>query len=147
MNILDTTAINYILKSDVLLNATYFITPDIEDEALAAEIALNKKMSPVIKNIINENFFNEVEYIKNYFYVLNKYGGRSFFNMTGFGDISIISLAKTLVGTIKNSQQAPLPGLEDEVIIYLSDVSLRSKIIKEVGGQVKLFAPEDISSQ
>jgi hypothetical protein len=146
MKILDTTTINHILKNNLILEDTYFITPCIEDEMLTSEMVWGKKAPSNIKNISNEEFFDESLYLKNYFYILNKYGGRSFFNMTGFGDVSIISLVKTLVESIKNTpqNQLPLPEFKEEIIVYTSDDGLSKKIISEVGNDVRLLLSNEI---
>jgi len=146
MKILDTTTINHIFKEDVLLEDTYFITPCIGDEVVTAEIVWDKKVPSDIKDIFQESFFNQSLYLKNYFKMLNKYGGRSFFNMSGFGDISIISLAKTLVELEKTSAQNRLPFMEyeEEILIYTSDDGLKRKIVKEVGTDVKILLPTQL---
>ena len=146
MKILDTTAINHIFKENVLLEDTYFITPCISDEMVTAEIVHDKKAPANIKNIFEENSFNQALYVKNYFEMLNKHGNRSFFNMSGLGDISIIALAKTLVEAEKSAVQTTLPFAEykEEIIIYTSDDPLKTKIVSEVGTAVKVIAPTDL---
>lgn len=146
MKILDTTTINYIFKNNVLLEDTYFITPCISDEMVTAEIVHNKKAPANIKNIFEENSFNQALYVKNYFEVLNKHGDRSFFNMSGLGDISIIALAKTLVEMETSEVQTTLPFAiyKKEIIIYTSDNPLKAKILSEVGTIVKILPPTDL---
>ncbi len=146
MKILDTTTINHILQNNLSPQGTYFMTPDVEDEMLTAELMWNKKVPSNVKNISQESFFDESEYLKNYFIMLNKHGGKSFFNMTGFGDISIISLVKTLVDAEnKTSQQRlPLEGLSEEISIYSSDSGLTKRIKKEVGTSVKILLPTQL---
>ena len=42
-----------------------------------------------------EKTVDKAQYLEHYKDMLNKYGGRSFYNMTGFGDISVLALLKT----------------------------------------------------
>ena len=146
MKILDTTTINYIFKENIILEDIYFITPCIEDEIATVEIIWGKKVPSNIRNIFEENSFNQALYIKNYFEMLNKHGNKSFFNMSGFGDISIIALAKTLIDIEKTAIQSSLPFIEykEEIIIYTSDNGLKNKIKTEVGTSVKVMASTDL---
>lgn len=146
MKILDTTTINHILEKNLSLEEVYFITPDVEDEMLTAELVWDRKVPSNVKNIFQESFFDEPEYLKNYFDMLNKHGGKSFFNMTGFGDISIISLAKTLVDAEKKTsqQRLPLDRFSEEICIYVGDAGLTKRIKKEVGMVVKILLPTQL---
>lgn len=146
MKLLDSTAINYILKNDMELHENYFVTPDIRQEMLVAEIMLNKKAPDTIKDIISAPWFDECLYLKNYSYALNKYGGRSFFNMTGFGDVSLIAVLKTLVEILDapKTQRLPLPDLIEKINAYIDDPRLIKKIKKEVGDQVLIYSSNQI---
>jgi len=146
MKLIDTSTINQVLKNNISLREDYFITPDIEQEMLVALTILKKSIPSHIKNITIDNRFDEASYIKNYFEMLNKYGGRSFFNMTGFGDISLIALAKTILEALEkiNRQALPLPGFLEQVEIYVEDGGLRKRIKQEVGSQIKLYKASQI---
>ena len=134
MKILDTVTINYILEKDLSLEGDYFVTPDIENEVSVAEIVWNKKIPKNIKSILSKDDFDEASFVKNYFYVLNKYGGRSFFNMTGFGDISLITLAKTLVESkdFNEKQSSLFPWFKQQIEIFTLDRGLKKKVFQEV---------------
>ncbi|MBP6866059.1 MAG: hypothetical protein KBC12_00775 [Candidatus Pacebacteria bacterium] len=146
MKIIDTTAISHIFKENIFLEDTYFITPCISDEMVTTEIVYDKKAPTNVKNIFEENSFDQALYVKNYFEMLNKHGDRSFFNMSGLGDISIIALVKTLVEMEKSATQTKLPFLEykEEIIVYTSDNPLKTKIESEVGTKVKVLLPTDL---
>lgn len=144
MKLLDSTTINYILENDIQLNDEYFVTPDVEQEISIAELVWKKKVPKSIKNIFTMDSFDESKYIKNYFDVLNKYGGCSFFNMTGFGDISLISLSKTLLEQDKRVQKLPLSWFNDVLDIYTDDVGLSKRLKKEVGDKVKIHNSNQI---
>ncbi|MFA5248257.1 MAG: hypothetical protein WC415_03355 [Patescibacteria group bacterium] len=134
MNILDTSAlINYIEKSNALPKAVYFITSDIENEIFTTEIDFNTEINDNIRVISENSFFNESRYLNNYYYILNKHSGRSFYNMTGFGDISIMALIKTLIEAEKDcfQQQLPLKELKENLVVYVDDIGLKKRIVKE----------------
>ncbi|HZX73905.1 MAG TPA: hypothetical protein VFE57_05775 [Cyclobacteriaceae bacterium] len=141
MKILDTTTINHIFKNNIRLQGRYFITPCVGDEMVTAEIVWNRKAPSNIKDIFQEDSFDKAMYLRHYFDMLNKHGDRSFFNMSGFGDISIIALAKTLLETEKSVIQNTLPFKEykEEIIIYTSDGGLKKRITDEVGTGVKIL--------
>lgn len=146
MKLLDTDTINDILLNNIALSCDYFITPDIEQEASVAEIVYNKKMPKSIKIIYSQDDFDESLYIKNYFIALNQYVKRSFFNMKGFGDVSMIALVKTLV-EIKNSksQTLPIPSLNEDIEVYTGDNNLQKALRKEFTNSfVKIFSKTDI---
>ena len=131
MRILDTNSINYVLGNLRSLHEVYFISPDIKDESELAELVHGKTMPAKIKEISKEPIFDEALYFKYYKEMLNKYGGRSFYNMTGFGDISILALLKTLDHAFKKRPQAQLPGMQEEMLLFTEDQGLRKKIAKE----------------
>jgi len=133
MKLLDTSAINYVLKNDLHLEEDYFITSDIEEEKATAEISLGKVLSGNIKNILENVRFPKHLYIKNYFHALNKNKDikRSFFNMTGFGDVSLMALIQTLQTLSSGeAQQLPIPGISQKIIVYVDDSSLIKAIEK-----------------
>lgn len=148
MKILDSSALNYIFDNNLTFYENYYITPDIKDELFVLEFIKNKKAPTNIKNIFDETFVDELLYLKNYRLMLNKHRGRSFFNMGGFGDISIITLVKTLVDMEKKYQSERLPMIEfeEKIIVYLDDKGLRKRIKKEVGDVAILLLPKDLQS-
>jgi len=131
MRILDNNSINYIFANNVTVNGVYFIPPDIKDESEIAELIFGKKISPNIKEFSKETVFNEALYFSKYKEMLNKHAGRSFYNMTGFGDISILALIATLKEFYGTKAPAQLPGMQEELFIYTEDQGLKNKIIEE----------------
>lgn len=103
-----------------------FITDDINEEYLnGTDEALPKNISLIIGKIIDE-----ATYIKNYKVMLNKFKKKSFYNMTGFGDISILAVIETLVHKEK-------PTLIPEKIIIVTDDSPLSSFISQEFGEVE----------
>lgn len=137
MNIIDTNTINYILSNNLKLKFKYFITPDIKGESEITEFVVGRKMPSNISEVINDGNFNPILYLKNYQVALNSHSGKSFYNMSGFGDISILALIKTQFGLSANSGQAQLPGMEETIRIYTEDNGLIKRINKEFNQQVK----------
>jgi hypothetical protein len=142
MKILDSSTINYILENNVNLKGVYYITPDIENEISAARIVLDKQILSNIKNIlaVGDDFLSESVYLRNYFYILNKYGGRSFYNMTGFGDVSILAAVKSLIDQEEKNTQKKLPlfNISSQIFVYLEDEDFKKKAKKEFGKRVVL---------
>jgi hypothetical protein len=104
MKILDTSALDYAEKNDIALTGQFFITPDILDEF---EVGHDKRPARNVRNIFEVVEFNRAKYLGSYKAMLNAHGGRSFYNMTGFGDISILAL----LATLKTTSAQTLPGL------------------------------------
>src|ERR1700690_2824360 len=102
MKIIDTNAINYVLSKNISLSEDYFVTPDVKDESEIAELIFGRALPTNIKDISKEKIFDEAIYISNYKSMLNKHKGRSFYNMTGFGDISILALLAMLKGALQS---------------------------------------------
>lgn len=63
--------------------------------------------------------------------ILNQYGGRSFYNMTGFGDVSILAALHALVGAAQ--LQGQLFGTE-ALFVYTDDGPLTRRIRQEFPG-------------
>ena len=122
MRILDNNALGHILENRITIKGTFYITPDILEEF---EV-LDNKLPPNVQNIFGESWFNAASFLVNYQAVLNRRRGRSFYNMTGFGDTSILALLKTR----KESFVDILPGMTDEHIVITNDQEL-TRFIKE----------------
>lgn len=121
MKILDNTALSFAVQEKVKLRDQYYVTPDVRDEQLAwGRDALPDKVSL----FTDRSELDEGIYLQYYQAVLNKYKAVSFYNMRGFGDISIIAL----LHTIKRSGEGQLPGLGEVVTVVTSDRTLRQHI-------------------
>lgn len=131
MKIIDTNTLNYILKNNLKINEIYYIAPDVKEESEVVEQILGKKLPDNIKEISKEEIYNENIYIKNYKEMINKYKGRSFYNMTGFGDISILALIETMRECFQGQPRRLFKIMEEELIIITEDGPLKKKIEKE----------------
>jgi hypothetical protein len=131
MKVLDTNAVNFILKYRLSLKDDYCVTDDIKEEIEIAETVLGRKLSSRVGLASNSEFFDMAHYVANYKDMLNKHGGRSFYNMTGFGDISILALLKTVEAVLKDKTKGRLFGPSEEIEIFTDDKPLIKKITKE----------------
>lgn len=131
MKILDTNAVNHILKHRLNLDDNYFITDDIREEAEIAEFVIGRRLSSNVELASNSSFFDRTLYLAHYKNMLNKHSGRSFYNMTGFGDISILALLKTAEESAKTQAQGRLFETDEELEVFTEDRRLIEKIKKE----------------
>ena len=127
MNLIDTNAVQHIQESGKNLDGVYYLAPDIEEEVAMTRILLRSAQSPNFLSIKSLPSFDEAAYINNYNIALNKYSGRSFFNMTGFGDISILASLITLC-EIPTGRQTSLFDEPEEIVVFTDDNSLIKKI-------------------
>lgn len=132
MNILDTSALDHMVKQKVLPAGFCCISPDVLDEY---ESWHDQKLPKNVRNVCDLDEFDETLYLRNYRLMLNKYRGRSFYNMTGFGDISILAL----IATQRELEKARLHL--DELVVVTNDGPLGKKIEKEFGGTIRLLSP------
>jgi hypothetical protein len=123
MKILDTNGLDYMVKGKVTTTDRFYITPDIEEEFEAWH---EQKMPKNVQNIFGMEWFDRATYLRSYKEMINMYGGRSFYNMTGFGDISILALLKTQ----QAAASSMIPGLSEDVEVVSSDKPLTAKIRK-----------------
>lgn len=131
MNIVDTNGINHILVSNISLHQDYYLVPDVVEEVDLAQMVHNRRVPKRIINLSQTGYFNEAVYLNYYKAVLNKYGGRSFYNMTGFGDVSIMSTLHMLVDYFDQQQQGRLFDISEQIIVFTDDASLVTKINTE----------------
>jgi hypothetical protein len=135
MRIIDNNAITHVLKNNIKLTEVYYLAPDVSDEAEIAEQILGGKIPDKIRHISKEPFFDENAYIRAYKEMLNKHtSSRSFYNMTGFGDISILALVSTMSQQFSKQQKKLFNDMEEEIVIFTEDAGLRKKISQEFKG-------------
>lgn len=132
MKIIDNNGLNYLVKNKISLDEQFCITPDIKDEF---EVEFGEKLPDNVYNIVEDDSFDRASYLKNYKDMLNKYKGRSFYNMTGFGDISILALLKTE----KESSQNRLPSMKQECDVMTTDPGLTKRIKTEFADSADEF--------
>jgi hypothetical protein len=146
MNLIDTNGVHYVFTKNFALQNNYYLAPDVEEEVEMTQIIHGKGLPARISKIIKSGNFDEAIYLKHYSDILNKYGGRSFYNMTGFGDVSILAATLMLIEvSVKQKLTQLFPNFE-QVTIYTDDNGLIKKIKKELAGKNILLRPStDIS--
>ncbi len=135
MNIVDTNAITHILKNNLTLSKDYYLAPDVVEESDLAEMVHNRRIPNKIMQLSEYAYFDEGLYLNHYKKILNKYGGRSFYNMTGFGDVSILAVIHMLVDTFEKENRARLFGISEQIVVFTDDNGLTTKIGNEFSGK------------
>lgn len=124
MKIIDTTGIDCMVKRGITTSAVFYITPDIQDEFEAGH---DRRLPRNIEKLFDAGWFDRAVFFDSYRKMLNTYGGHSFYNMTGFGDISILAALQTQ----KVAATKILPGLSEPIDVITSDRGLTAKIKQE----------------
>lgn len=146
MNIIDTNGIQYIFANNLSPKDDYYLVPDVEEEVEMTELIHGRRLPANIFKIVQAGDFDEAIYLRHYKSILNKYGGRSFYNMTGFGDVSILAALLALAEVLDNQIQTRLFQAIGQVTVYTNDARLTSKINRElVGKNIEVRPITDIS--
>ncbi len=135
MKLLDTNGVNYVLSNKAALSDRYYLVPDVKDESEVAELIHARRVPEQIFDITGTPFFNEGVYLNHYNTALNAHNIRSFFNMTGFGDISIIAAIHMLLDVFAEKNDERLFDISEAIEVYTSDGPLRTKIATEFTGK------------
>ncbi len=133
MIIVDNNGIAYLREQQASTGVVRpaFITPDVQDEY---EVAHSEPLPSDIKNVFDTSWFDKARYLHYYREMLNKHAGRSFYNMTGFGDISILALLKTL-----EAERAASLFSNDPIELITGDGGLIKRVTREFAGKPGTF--------
>jgi hypothetical protein len=123
MKIIDNNGLNHVVGNGIHLTESYFITPDVKEEFEVQHDKLPQNVRPILE----EEWFDGATYLINYQTVLNRRDDRSFYNMTGFGDVSIIAVMMTL----KSSCAGMLPAMIEDHIVITGDTG----VIRQISGE------------
>ncbi|PIQ80050.1 MAG: hypothetical protein COV79_02485 [Parcubacteria group bacterium CG11_big_fil_rev_8_21_14_0_20_41_14] len=135
MNIIDTNGIQHIFANNLTPQEDYYLVPDVEEEVEMTQLIHGRRLPATIFEIGQSGDFNEAVYLRHYKNILNKYGGRSFYNMTGFGDVSILAALLMLMEVFENRVQTQLFQNSERVTVYTSDARLTTRIGQELAGK------------
>ncbi len=135
MNILDTNAVAYIFANNITLKERYFLPPDVKEESEMTELVHGRRLPTNIDEIEGNELFDLSSYLKHYNIILNKYGGRSFFNMTGFGDVSTLATVHALLEVVDEQAKEQLFKTVDDILVFTGDEGLIKKFGKEFAGK------------
>lgn len=131
MKIIDTNTINHVFKSNIKLHDVYYIAPDVKEESEITEMIFGKQIPAGIKDVSKEQVFDSVAYLRNYKDLLNRYRGRSFYNMSGFGDISILATLKTLGDALQAQDRRLFSEMDESLAVITEDEKLTKKVNQE----------------
>jgi hypothetical protein len=141
MNIVDTNGISHIFTNNISLQEDYFLVPDVAEEVEMTELVHGKRIPDRVLEITQGDKFDQAIYLDHYNKTLNKYGGRSFYNMTGFGDVSIIATVHMLMDIFANQKQQQLFNTSERVVVYTGDTRLTANINTEFDGKDVVVLP------
>jgi hypothetical protein len=128
MNLIDTNGITRILRNRLRLTEDYYLAPDVVDESELAQLVHGGQIPRRVQHLAELDTFDMVVYLDQYKRILNAYGGRSFYNMTGFGDVSI--LAGIHAVTAHSGRQGRLFN-SGPIVVFTDDGPLTNKINQE----------------
>lgn len=131
MNIVDTNGVDHILRNNIILQNDHFLVPDVSEEVEMTQLIHGRRIPPRILEIAQHPLFSEAIYLNHYNRILNKYGGRSFYNMTGFGDVSIIAALHMFADVFQEQRVIQLFDPTEQILVYTNDGSLTTKIAAE----------------
>jgi hypothetical protein len=145
MNLIDTNGITHVLKNRLNLKEDYYLAPDVVDEVELAQLVHGGRVPRTVRNLADHDTFDKVVYLDQYQRILNTQGGKSFYNMTGFGDVSIIAGIHAIAATTSGRQGRLFSGTEP-IIVYTDDGPLGRRINQEFTGKdVKTLPIADIA--
>lgn len=146
MNIVDTNGISHIFTNNLTLQEDYYLVPDVVEEVEMTQLVHGRRIPHRVLEIMQTHYFDEAIYLDHYNKTLNKYGGRSFYNMTGFGDVSIIATLHMLMDVFDGQRQGQLFDLSEQIVVYTNDTRLTANINTEFAGKDVVVLPvTDIS--
>lgn len=146
MNLLDTNGISHILENNLALREEYYLAPDVSEEVELTQLVHGRRLPAVIHEISELNEFNGAVYLRHYNLMLNKYEGRSFYNMTGFGDVSILATIHAIVEDFDRQANEQLFHNSEQIVVYTGDRGLTTKINAEFLGRDIVVSPVNVIS-
>lgn len=146
MNILDTNGISHIFTNNITPQEDYYLVPDVVEEVELTQMVHGRRTPDNIFPITKVDAFEQAVYLNHYKNTLNKYGGRSFYNMTGFGDVSVIATIYTIIDSFEKRKMEQLFDNSEQIVVYTGDVRLTANIQADfVGKDVVVRPVADIS--
>lgn len=135
MKLIDTNGIHYVLANNIPLDEIFYLAPDVCDEAEVTELVHSRRMPTELVDLRTTPIFNGSVYLGYYHFALNSHNIRSFFNMRGFGDISIIASVQMILASFQEKRPERLFDVSEVIEVYTDDGPLTSKL-------QELFTPD-----
>lgn len=131
MNIIDNNGIQFVIENHLVLQNEYYMAPDIEEEAEMLRLVTGAPIPMNISSVKSHRTFDEAVYLDCYRESLNRYAGRSFFNMRGFGDISILSCLHMFGVVYQRQSTQELFPVNEHIVVFTKDTGLKKRIEKD----------------
>jgi hypothetical protein len=135
MKIIDTNGVSHILGRRLALRHDYYLVPDVVEEVEMTQLVHGRRIPARVLELRELDEFDEVLYLDHYKNTLNSYGDRSFYNMRGFGDVSIIAAIHMLRAVFAKQQVEQLFKTEQEITVFTNDANLTVEIDVIFAGQ------------
>ncbi len=141
MKLIDTNGVVLILDNKVKVSDTYYLAPDIKEESEMSELIYGRSLPAELVEISDVEDFDQRLYLNHYNRMLNKHNDRSFFNMTGFGDISLLAVIHALIESFESRDQGRLFASDDLIEVFTKDGPLVKKIEAEFNDKNVVVKP------
>ena len=135
MNLLDTNGVSFVLEHNFALKEQYFLAPEVFEEVEMTQLKFGKATPANIAHIDRSDHFEEGRYLARYRSALNKFSGKSFYNMTGFGDISILAVVQTVLELFDAEKATQLFDPTEPIVVFTDDTGLTNRIGSEFTGR------------
>lgn len=122
MILLDTGALEYFVSNQVDSDGEYSTTFDVRAEF---EVKDGRRLPRQVRDLWEVDGFDRGLFLRCYKDMLNAHGGSSFYNMTGFGDVSILAVIKMT----QVEEGAKL--LPNDITVVTTDGPLAKRVRKE----------------
>jgi len=140
MKLIDNNAIVHWRKDRKQLKQIYFLTPEVVLEASLGSQKTRQEISDKMMPLEEEPIFDEAIYLSWFSIMLNKHSQVSFFNMTGFGDISILATLHMLFEIFHVDENTKNASFN----VTTEDRKLADKINAEFQNRVQILGYESL---
>ena len=145
MILIDTNGISFLIEQNLEPLEDCFMSPDVKNEVEMTQLVHGGATPANIMELNKHLDFDESIYLNHYRKMLNKHGGRSFYNMTGFGDISILSSIHMLLEVYRNRRIVQLFDFSQDIAVYSNDGGLKGRVgLEFVRESVAVHRIEDL---
>jgi hypothetical protein len=135
MRLIDTNGVQHALARRIEPVSEYYLAPEIVEELEMWSLFEIGSLRTHYLALEKAPGWDPQAYLRNYKRVLNRTGGRSFYNMTGFGDISILAAVHTLIEVRRRNDQQDLFVADDPLHVYTGDEGLTRRLNAEFGDE------------
>lgn len=135
MNLIDTSVLSEALLQGLALREEYFLAPDVVEEVEMARLVLGRRLPSGVREASLHSLFDQSIYLRHYKDVLNEYKGRSFYNMTGFGDVSILATVRMFLSVFDAQNEGQLFDVSEQILVFTTDPGLARRVAAAFSGR------------